>query len=163
MNQDEFEARLDRITEHYNNLLHNHDVSRAIKEGTINRLEKELETQRESYTVFSDKASALLEKEFNRRVEAERVMRCLCLEEDELGPAEVASFCPQHGNPRMAWLEQRLKVRELESIAASLAEALEVLISEQNGPPLIRHEESWQRAMNNATDAMEAFERHKKG
>jgi hypothetical protein len=39
---------------------------------------------------------------------------------------------------------------ELEAENAKLKEALQSLYDEQNGPPLIRHKESWQAAMDEA-------------
>jgi len=47
---------------------------------------------------------------------------------------------------------------DLISSAPDLLEALKELITEQNGPPLIRHKESWENAMRMAQEAINKAE-----
>ena len=51
----------------------------------------------------------------------------------------------------MLWLEMEANARMIAE-APALVEALDEMIAQQNGPPLIdpRHESAWQRAMDNA-------------
>lgn len=39
-------------------------------------------------------------------------------------------------------------------LIAELAEALDALLAEQNGPPLIKHEEKWEKAYNEGYRAL---------
>ena len=45
-------------------------------------------------------------------------------------------------------------MQDFKQLAIELAEALENLLAEQNGPPLIKHEAKWQKAFNDGYKAL---------
>lgn len=45
-------------------------------------------------------------------------------------------------------------MQDLKQLAIELAEALENLLAEQNGPPLIKHEAKWQKAFDDGYKAL---------
>jgi hypothetical protein len=111
----------------------------------INELIQELRSYPASYTSAHRAADALEKAEKNRLA----MHYYACRLEDDLVKLEAASE-----SLREHIAEQQLDIVTLGQEVERLREAMEYLVDEQNGPPLLGHEHSWRIAMEKARAAL---------
>ena len=104
----------------------------------FNELIKELRSYPEHYTAAHRAADALEKREYYN-----------CRLEEDLVAADL-----DYERLREHIAEQQLDIVTLGQEVGRLREALEYLVDEQNGPPLLGHEHSWRIAMEKARAAL---------